>query len=84
MYTRAKAPPLYSTLKPETSSDSPSTKSKGARLVSANIHITHTTNLTTIQRISTFPFTWNSETSWINIDPAKIVIENWTNLKGTS
>lgn len=42
----ANPPPLYSTLKPETSSDSPSTKSKGARLVSANIHTTQTMNIT--------------------------------------
>lgn len=32
---RAKPPLLYSVLKPETSSDSPSAKSKGVRLVSA-------------------------------------------------
>lgn len=32
----------YSILKPLTSSDSPSTKSKGARFVSANIEITQT------------------------------------------
>jgi len=32
---RANLPPPYSILKPETSSDSPSAKSKGARLVSA-------------------------------------------------
>jgi hypothetical protein len=32
---RANPPALYSTLKPETNSDSPSAKSKGARLVSA-------------------------------------------------
>lgn len=31
----AKAPPLYSVLNPETSSDSPSERSKGVRLVSA-------------------------------------------------
>lgn len=31
----AKPPPLYSTLKPDTNSDSPSAKSKGVRLVSA-------------------------------------------------
>lgn len=33
--TKANIPLLYSTLKPETSSDSPSAKSKGDRLVSA-------------------------------------------------
>lgn len=38
---RAKGPPAYSTLKPETSSDSPSVKSKGARLVSANVEMNH-------------------------------------------
>lgn len=38
---RAKGPPAYSTLKPETSSDSPSVKSKGARLVSAKVEIYH-------------------------------------------
>lgn len=33
----AKDPLLYSILKPETSSDSPSAKSKGVRLVSASV-----------------------------------------------
>jgi hypothetical protein len=37
----AKEPLLYSTLKPETSSDSPSAKSKGVRLVSARFVINH-------------------------------------------
>ena len=37
-------PPPYSTLKPDTSSDSPSTKSKGARFVSATVEINHITN----------------------------------------
>ena len=36
-----KRPPPYSTLYPETSSDSPSTKSKGARLHSAIVEINH-------------------------------------------
>ena len=36
---RAKGPLLYSVLKPETSSDSPSARSKGVRLVSASIVI---------------------------------------------
>jgi hypothetical protein len=38
---RAKLPALYSTLKPETSSDSPSARSKGVRLVSARILMNH-------------------------------------------
>lgn len=37
MKISANAPLLYSVLKPETSSDSPSAKSKGVRLVSANV-----------------------------------------------
>lgn len=37
----AKGPPAYSTLKPETNSDSPSVKSNGARFVSANVEINH-------------------------------------------
>jgi len=38
---RAKGPPAYSTLNPDTSSDSPSVKSKGARLVSAKVETYH-------------------------------------------
>lgn len=38
---RAKGPPAYSTLKPETSSDSPSVRSKGARFVSASVEMYH-------------------------------------------
>ena len=38
---RANGPPAYSTLKPETSSDSPSVRSKGARLVSAKVEMYH-------------------------------------------
>ena len=37
----AKGPAAYSTLKPETSSDSPSVRSKGARFVSASVEINH-------------------------------------------
>lgn len=37
----AKGPPAYSTLKPETNSDSPSVRSKGDRLVSASVEIYH-------------------------------------------
>lgn len=38
---RAKGPAAYSTLNPETSSDSPSVRSKGARLVSASVETYH-------------------------------------------
>ena len=37
----ANGPAAYSTLNPETNSDSPSVKSKGARLVSARVEIYH-------------------------------------------
>lgn len=41
MKNRANGPAAYSTLKPETSSDSPSVRSKGARFVSARVEINH-------------------------------------------
>lgn len=37
----AKGPPAYSTLNPETSSDSPSVRSNGARFVSARVEVYH-------------------------------------------
>lgn len=40
----AKSPPIYSTLNPDTSSDSPSAKSKGLRFVSAKHVIIQITN----------------------------------------
>lgn len=41
---KANPPLLYSTLNPETSSDSPSAKSKGVRFVSANIEVKNILN----------------------------------------
>lgn len=38
---RANGPAAYSTLNPDTSSDSPSVRSNGARLVSANVEMNH-------------------------------------------
>lgn len=38
---KAKGPPAYSTLKPETNSDSPSVRSKGERFVSAKVDTYH-------------------------------------------
>lgn len=38
---RANGPPAYSMLNPETSSDSPSVRSNGARLVSARVEMYH-------------------------------------------
>jgi hypothetical protein len=39
---KANPPLLYSTLNPDTNSDSPSAKSKGVRLVSANLDLNQT------------------------------------------
>lgn len=41
MKNRANGPAAYSTLNPDTSSDSPSARSNGARLVSARVEINH-------------------------------------------
>lgn len=41
MKNRANGPAAYSTLKPETNSDSPSVRSNGARFVSASVEINH-------------------------------------------
>lgn len=41
MKNRANGPAAYSVLNPETSSDSPSVRSKGVRLVSASVEINH-------------------------------------------
>ena len=41
MKNRANGPAAYSTLKPETSSDSPLVRSNGARFVSANVEMNH-------------------------------------------
>lgn len=41
---KANHPPMYSTLKPDTSSDSPSAKSNGLRLVSAKQDDNHIVN----------------------------------------
>lgn len=38
---RAKCPAAYSMLNPDTSSDSPSVRSKGVRLVSARVDVNH-------------------------------------------
>lgn len=41
MKNRANGPAAYSTLNPDTSSDSPSVRSNGARFVSASVEINH-------------------------------------------
>lgn len=66
---RANNPPPYSTLNPDTSSASPSGRSKGARLVSAKIEIIHgikignKTNIT----IVLFCKKWVKEKVWTSI-----------------
>jgi len=52
---KAKRAPPYSILKPETSSDSPSARSKGARFVSARQVINQKTKITGITKIETEP-----------------------------
>lgn len=49
---KAKGPAAYSTLKPETSSDSPSVRSKGARFVSAKVEVYHITTRGQVGKIS--------------------------------
>lgn len=41
MKKRVNGPPVYSTLKPETSSDSPLVRLNGARFISASVEINH-------------------------------------------
>lgn len=48
MKIRANIPPLYSTLNPDTNSDSPSAKSNGVRFVSARLVINQNTNIMVI------------------------------------
>lgn len=59
----ANQPPIYSTLKPDTSSDSPSAKSKGLRLVSAKQVINHIISNIKLPRKKNIRF-WDIEISW--------------------
>lgn len=52
MKMRANNPLLYSTLNPETNSDSPSARSNGVRLVSARLVIIHMIKIGTINRLT--------------------------------
>jgi len=51
----ANKPPLNSMLKPDTISDSPSAKSKGARFVSATLLVNHTNIIGIINSITGYP-----------------------------
>ena len=59
----AKGPPAYSTLKPETNSDSPSVRSNGARLVSASVEMYHIPARGQAGRISHVP-SWTMLKVW--------------------
>ena len=56
---KANPPPPYSTLNPETNSDSPSAKSKGVRLVSAKLEIIHINPIGKNKKIN-HKLTWNN------------------------
>lgn len=69
---RANGPPAYSTLKPETSSDSPSVRSKGARLVSASVETYHMAAIGHAGRISQI-LSWAVLKVWSVKPPVKII-----------
>lgn len=69
---RAKPPLLYSVLNPETSSDSPSEKSKGVRFVSARVEMNHTRARGGVRKINHWQaerssLRWKSATRVINL-----------------
>jgi len=70
---RAKGPAAYSTLKPETSSDSPSVRSKGARLVSARVEMYHIAARGHAGRISQM-LSWTTLKVWRVKPPVKIIM----------
>lgn len=71
----ANGPPAYSTLKPDTSSDSPSVRSKGARFVSAKVEMYHMAASGQAGNISQMA-------SWVVLNickvkpPVKIMVDN--------
>ena len=70
---RANGPPAYSTLKPETSSDSPSVRSKGARLVSASVETYHIAARGHAGRMNQ-TLSWAVLKVWSVKPPAKIIM----------
>lgn len=80
---RANGPPAYSTLNPETNSDSPSVKSNGARFVSARVEIYHMAASGQVGMSS-------HSTSWVVLNicrvkpPVKIITESRINPRLTS
>jgi hypothetical protein len=70
----ANNPLLYSTLNPDTSSDSPSAKSNGVRFVSAKFVINHTTNSgSSISIIHVYIFIFEKSIVIIKISPLNMI-----------
>lgn len=69
----ANGPPAYSTLNPDTNSDSPSVRSKGARLVSARVEIYHIAARGHAGMISQI-LSWAVLNVWSVKPPAKMII----------
>lgn len=80
---KANGPPAYSMLNPDTSSDSPSVRSNGARLVSARVETYHI-------RASGHPGISNQIVSWVMLKvwrvnpPVKMTIDKRISPKLTS
>lgn len=70
---RAKGPPAYSTLNPETNSDSPSVRSKGARLVSARVEMYHIAAKGQVGKISQIG-SWAVLKVWRVNPPVKMMV----------
>lgn len=71
---KAKGPPAYSTLNPDTNSDSPSVRSKGARLVSASVEINHMAAIGQAGKTSQM-LSWAVLNVWRVNPPVKIIIQ---------
>jgi len=72
---RANGPPAYSTLNPDTSSDSPSVRSNGARLVSARVEIYHMAASGQAGMASQIP-SWEELKTCSEKPPTKIITES--------
>lgn len=80
---KANHPPIYSTLNPDTSSDSPSAKSKGLRLVSAKHVIIHIRNKIIFPQKKDIIF-WDNEISLNEYENEIIEINKMIRKKETS
>lgn len=80
---RAKGPPVYSTLNPDTSSDSPSVRSKGARFVSARVETYHIAANGHIGNISQAG-SWATANDFRLYPPVKTTVDNIISPRVTS